>query len=70
MLAENHYRLGILFNLLLQFTNIFASGQLFGDTKAASFSIEEGAVFRGRSEMCGKKADIGEVVDIKKSKKA
>ena len=25
MLAENHYRLGILFNLLLQFTNIIKS---------------------------------------------
>jgi len=50
--------------------SIFSSGELVGDVKAVAFSIEEGGVFRGRSEMAAKKKDGAAVVDIKQSKKA
>ena len=32
MLAENHYRLGILFNLLLQFTFVFIIEKKYADS--------------------------------------
>jgi cytoskeletal protein CcmA (bactofilin family) len=50
--------------------SVFSSGQLIGDAKTTAFSIEEGGVFRGHSEMAAKKKDGAEIVEIKQSKKA
>ncbi len=50
--------------------NIFASGELLGDAKTVAFSMEEGGIFRGRSEMASKKKETAGVVEMKPSKQA
>ena len=48
---------------------IFKSGQLIGDVKAAILSIDEGAKFKGHSDMESKRKDA-DVVNLAQSKKA
>lgn len=48
---------------------IFKSGQLIGDVKAAILSIDEGAKFKGHSDMEAKRKDA-DVVNLAQSKKA